>query len=137
MQIASSVSAFRLFFISKYRLDGYFAVICNRYVLHADLSTDHPCMYGVSCFSLIYLLSAGFSPICGVLIDLYGRHVLWITISILLSGVAHVILALTFLTPYLPMVRDIACAERITILYHKLLNQRVELYPASCQYCHT
>lgn len=54
--------------------------------------------------SLVYLISAFASPICGVLIDLIGFNTLWVVGAITGTIGAHVLLSFTFVTPYLAMI---------------------------------
>jgi MFS family permease len=53
--------------------------------------------------SLVYLISAFASPICGFLIDLVGYNTLWVVGAISGTIGAHVLLSFTFLTPYIAM----------------------------------
>ena len=53
---------------------------------------------------LIYLLSAPASPILGILIDKTGRNVMYCTVSIVVTLICHVMLAFTFINPYVAIV---------------------------------
>ncbi len=57
-------------------------------------------------FSLIYLISIAASPICGGLVDYFGRNVFWIVLSVLLAILGHSLLAFSFFTPYIAVVRS-------------------------------
>lgn len=54
--------------------------------------------------SMVYLLSAIFSPIFGILIDKTGRNVMWVIISILTTLGSHFVLAFTFFNPYVGVI---------------------------------
>lgn len=69
--------------------------------------------------SSVYLISAFLSPIFGTVIDLTGRNVMWIFISIAGTIGAHSLLAFTFITPYVGMVNF--------ILKHKYHNYFLSL----------
>ena len=53
---------------------------------------------------LIYLLSAPASPLLGILIDKTGRNVMYCTISIVVTLICHIMLAFTFINPYVAIV---------------------------------
>ena len=53
---------------------------------------------------IIYLISAFVSPICGHLVDRFGRNIFWCFCSIVLTAVCHGIMAFTFWNPYIAMV---------------------------------
>ncbi len=53
---------------------------------------------------LIYLISAPASPILGYLIDKTGRNLLYVYIAVSLTLIGHVLLAFTFINPYVPVV---------------------------------
>ena len=53
---------------------------------------------------LIYLLSAPASPLLGILIDKTGRNVMYCTVSIVVTLICHVMLAFTFINPYVAIV---------------------------------
>ena len=71
-----------VYFQAKYSLDHAWANICN---------------------SLVYLISAGASPILGILVDKTGKNIIWLIVAIVFTLGSHVLLALTFLTPFLAM----------------------------------
>ena len=71
-----------VYFQAKYSLDHAKANICN---------------------SLVYLISAGASPVLGILVDKTGRNIIWLIIAIVFTLGSHVLLALTFVTPFLAM----------------------------------
>ncbi|CAO1362935.1 unnamed protein product [Diamesa hyperborea] len=54
--------------------------------------------------SIIYSISAIASPLAGYLVDKFGRNVMWVFLSTLITIVAHSLLAFTFLNPYIGMV---------------------------------
>ena len=54
--------------------------------------------------SLVYLISAFASPICGFLIDLIGYNTLWVTGAIATTIGAHVLLTFTFINPFAAMI---------------------------------
>ena len=49
------------------------------------------------------MISAFASPICGFLIDLAGFNTLWVTGAIIGTIGSHVMMAFTFINPYVPM----------------------------------
>ena len=53
---------------------------------------------------LIYLISAPASPLLGFLIDKTGRNVFYVFISIATTLIGHLLLAFTFLNPYIAVV---------------------------------
>ena len=55
------------------------------------------------CNSLVYLISAGASPVLGIMVDKTGKNLIWLIIAIVFTLGSHVLLALTFITPYLAM----------------------------------
>ncbi|CAG9797126.1 unnamed protein product [Chironomus riparius] len=50
--------------------------------------------------SVIYLIAAFASPICGYIVDKTGRNVMWVFISTVVTIGAHAILAFSFANPY-------------------------------------
>lgn len=68
-------------------------------------------------FSLIYLVSAIGSPLCGFLVDRTGRNITWVMAGILATLGCHAMLAFTFVTPYVPMV-----CLKIYIYKHKNIS---------------
>lgn len=54
--------------------------------------------------SLVYSISAIASPIMGYMVDKTGKNVTWVFISILLTMVAHGLLAFTYADPYVCMI---------------------------------
>lgn len=52
----------------------------------------------------MYFIGAGASPIAGLLIDRYGRNVMWLLSAILITLAAYALLAFTFVHPYVAMV---------------------------------
>lgn len=54
--------------------------------------------------SIVYLMSAFASPVCGFLIDFTGYNTLWVNGAILGTIAAHFLLAFTFINPFVPMV---------------------------------
>ncbi|XP_065079070.1 major facilitator superfamily domain-containing protein 1-like isoform X2 [Ochlerotatus camptorhynchus] len=54
--------------------------------------------------SIVYIVAGVASPIFGLLVDRTGRNVLWVFISILVTMVAHGLLAFTFYNPYIAMI---------------------------------
>jgi len=56
--------------------------------------------------SLVYLVSAIVSPVFGIVVDKVGRNILWVFLAILVTLGAHALLAFTFLTPFVSMVRN-------------------------------
>lgn len=55
--------------------------------------------------SIVYIISAVASPVFGLVIDKFGRNVMWVFVSVLVTICAHSILAFTFLNPYVGMVK--------------------------------
>jgi len=53
---------------------------------------------------IIYLVSAIASPFTGMIIDKTGRNIMWIALSIIVTGFAHGILIFTLVNPYVGMV---------------------------------
>lgn len=54
--------------------------------------------------SIVYLMSAFASPLCGFLIDMSGFNTLWVNGAILGTIGAHFLMAFTNLNPFVPMV---------------------------------
>lgn len=54
--------------------------------------------------SVPYLISAFASPVFGVLVDLLGRNLIWVTAAVFGTLAAHGLLAFTFLNPWIAMV---------------------------------
>lgn len=54
--------------------------------------------------SFPYLMSAIASPLFGILVDLVGRNLLWVTIAVLGTLISHGLLAFTFVNPWVAMV---------------------------------
>jgi len=53
--------------------------------------------------SIVYIISAVASPICGFLVDRTGRNILWVFLAHLVTMLSHGLLAFTFLNPYIAM----------------------------------
>lgn len=51
--------------------------------------------------SIIYLIAAVMSPLCGYIVDKTGRNVMWVFVSTVLTIGAHAMLAFSFLNPYI------------------------------------
>lgn len=51
--------------------------------------------------SMLYIISAILSPVCGIVVDKFGRNVFWVFISILVTIGAHSLLAFTYVDPYI------------------------------------
>uniref|UniRef100_L7LXT9 Lysosomal dipeptide transporter MFSD1 n=1 Tax=Rhipicephalus pulchellus TaxID=72859 RepID=L7LXT9_RHIPC len=54
--------------------------------------------------SVPYLISAFASPVFGILVDLLGRNLIWVTVAVFGTLAAHSLLAFTFLNPWVAMV---------------------------------
>lgn len=54
--------------------------------------------------SVPYLISAFASPVFGILVDLLGRNLIWVTVAVFGTLAAHGLLAFTFLNPWIAMV---------------------------------
>lgn len=54
--------------------------------------------------SIVYIISAFASPAFGLLVDKTGRNVIWIFSAIIVTITGHMLLAFTFLNPYIGMV---------------------------------
>lgn len=54
--------------------------------------------------SIVYLMSAFVSPVCGFLIDLTGFNTIWVIGAVLGTIAAHFLLAFTFLNPFVSMI---------------------------------
>ncbi|KAH9512799.1 Major facilitator super domain-containing protein 1 [Bulinus truncatus] len=54
--------------------------------------------------SLVYIVSAVASPVFGFLIDKIGKNVFWVIIGIVITLGCHMMLAFTFINPYVPMI---------------------------------
>ncbi|CAF0723152.1 unnamed protein product [Brachionus calyciflorus] len=77
------ISLGKVFFISKY---DFSPVTAN--------SAD----------SIVYLISAFASPICGFLVDLVGFNTVWVTGAIAATIGSHLLLAFTFINPFVAMI---------------------------------
>ncbi|XP_072033849.1 lysosomal dipeptide transporter MFSD1-like [Amphiura filiformis] len=53
--------------------------------------------------SLVYLISAGASPLFGYLVDKFGRNVLWVITGVVGTLGSHGLLAFTFYNPFIAM----------------------------------
>ncbi len=74
--------------------------------------------------SIIYIISAVASPVFGLVIDKFGRNVMWVFLSVSVTIGAHSILAFTFINPYVGMVRDLTnrwwiCLTKIYFIYRR------------------
>ncbi|CAL1527854.1 unnamed protein product [Lymnaea stagnalis] len=54
--------------------------------------------------SLVYIVSAVASPVFGFLIDKIGKNVFWVIIGIVVTLGCHMLLAFTFINPYVAMI---------------------------------
>lgn len=54
--------------------------------------------------SIVYIVAGVASPIFGLIVDRTGRNVLWVFLSIVVTMVAHGLLAFTFYNPYIAMI---------------------------------
>ncbi|XP_070539369.1 lysosomal dipeptide transporter MFSD1-like [Ptychodera flava] len=54
--------------------------------------------------SLVYILSAVASPFLGFLVDRVGKNIFWVFLAVVGTLGAHMMLAFTFLNPYVAMV---------------------------------
>lgn len=63
--------------------------------------------------SLVFMISAIASPLFGYIIDVTGRNVFWVFISIFCTIASHSFLAFTYVNPYTCMV------STICIRYHQ------------------
>lgn len=54
--------------------------------------------------SIVYIVAGVASPVFGLIVDRTGRNVLWVFVSIVVTMVAHGLLAFTFCNPYIAMV---------------------------------
>ena len=55
--------------------------------------------------SLVYFISAGASPFFGLVVDKTGRNVFWITLGTVITLACHMMLAFTFISPFIVMVK--------------------------------
>ncbi len=53
---------------------------------------------------MVYLISSFASPFFGFFVDLTGYNTIWVILAILTTIGAHVLLAFTFLNPYVAMI---------------------------------
>ncbi|XP_071798921.1 lysosomal dipeptide transporter MFSD1-like [Asterias amurensis] len=53
--------------------------------------------------SLVYFISAGASPFFGLVVDKTGRNVFWITLGTVITLACHMMLAFTFISPFIVM----------------------------------
>ncbi|KAG0426657.1 hypothetical protein HPB47_026252, partial [Ixodes persulcatus] len=51
-----------------------------------------------------YLITAFACPVFGILVDLVGRNLLWVTVAVVGTLVSHGLLAFTFINPWVAMV---------------------------------
>ncbi|XP_076344249.1 lysosomal dipeptide transporter MFSD1-like [Tachypleus tridentatus] len=54
--------------------------------------------------SIVYVISAIASPLFGILVDRTGRNLMWVLISVVVTLGAHMLLAFSFLNPWIAMV---------------------------------
>lgn len=73
--------------------------------------------------SLVYIISAGASPLFGFVIDKTGRNVFWVFVSVMCTIFAQSLLAFTHINPYICMVCiESLYSEQIIYLTNKNLN---------------
>lgn len=70
--------------------------------------------------SIVYLISAVGSPFCGFVVDKTGMNIMWVFIAIFITLGSHALLAFTYVTPFIPMVRkdlkvDHPCIETVEV----------------------
>jgi len=68
-----------------------------------------PCFFVIH--SIIYILSAPFAPIIGFIVDRVGYNVYWMIMAVLATLGSHVLLAFTFIDPWVPMVSVISVLQ--------------------------
>ncbi|XP_055546057.1 major facilitator superfamily domain-containing protein 1-like isoform X2 [Wyeomyia smithii] len=54
--------------------------------------------------SIVYIVAGVASPLFGLVVDRTGKNVLWVFLSIIVTMVAHGLLAFTFYNPYIAMI---------------------------------
>eukprot|EP00043_Microstomoeca_roanoka_P016512 m.169229 g.169229 ORF g.169229 m.169229 type:complete len:357 (-) comp16473_c0_seq15:198-1268(-) len=54
--------------------------------------------------SLVDVISAAASPVFGFLVDKFGRNLQWCMFGVLVTLISHMLLAFTFINPYIPVV---------------------------------
>lgn len=54
--------------------------------------------------SIIYLMSAGLSPVFGILVDYFGRHIYFVLLAATSVLIGHSLLIFTFLEPLVAMI---------------------------------
>ncbi|CAN8021308.1 unnamed protein product [Ixodes persulcatus] len=67
------------------------------------LQTVQPAQGTLFC-STPYLITAFACPVFGILVDLVGRNLLWVTVAVVGTLVSHGLLAFTFFNPWVAMV---------------------------------
>lgn len=60
--------------------------------------------FSICFFSLVYIISAVASPVCGFVVDKTGKNLFWVILGTLITIGCHSLLAFTKLTPYVAMV---------------------------------
>ncbi|XP_037075781.1 LOW QUALITY PROTEIN: major facilitator superfamily domain-containing protein 1-like [Pollicipes pollicipes] len=56
-----------------------------------------------SCTGIIYIISLVASPFIGLSIDLAGRNILWVMVSVLMTVGCHALMAFSFINPWVAM----------------------------------
>lgn len=54
--------------------------------------------------SIVFIMSAPFSPLLGFIVDRVGRNLFWVMLAVILTLGSHLILAFTFINPWIPMI---------------------------------
>lgn len=76
--------------------------------------------------SIVYVISAVASPLFGLAVDKTGRNIFWVTISIIVTIIAHGLLAFTFLNPYIGMVSFNYIQKLMFNFNHFLCRQTID-----------
>uniref|UniRef100_A0A8C4R5R2 Lysosomal dipeptide transporter MFSD1 n=1 Tax=Eptatretus burgeri TaxID=7764 RepID=A0A8C4R5R2_EPTBU len=65
---------------------------------------DFPPAHASAVNSIVYILSAPLAPIFGFIVDIVGKNVMWVLLSVGTTLGSHCLLAFTFLNPWVAMV---------------------------------
>ncbi|XP_013421243.1 major facilitator superfamily domain-containing protein 1 [Lingula anatina] len=57
-----------------------------------------------ACNSVVYIISAGASPLFGFCIDKLGKNIFWVITGVIITLACHACLAFTWINPFVPMV---------------------------------
>ncbi|UJR07131.1 hypothetical protein I4U23_011419 [Adineta vaga] len=96
-------SLYLLFIICVFYYVAIFPFIASAQLLFESKYQLSPA-WSNACNSLVYLMSGILSPIFGYVIDKIGRNLYWLMGSIIITIIAHALLAFLFIHPVIPLI---------------------------------